>query len=274
MPTQQRCPALSYVPCPVSHVPSRILPSPVGVNWWLLVLAWDNWSTWSINVYMHILGISGKMSHLSHPIPSCPIPSCMGQMVAIGAGLGQMVHMVHQCIHAYIGHLRQDVPLVPSHPIPSHPVWAKWWLLVLGWDKWSTWSINVYMHMLGISGKMSHLSHPILSHPVPSHPLPSHLILYGPNGGYWCWAGTNGPHGPSMYTCIYWASQARCPTCPIPSYPILSHPIPSHPMPSHPVWAKWWLLVLAWDNWSTWSINVYMHIWACLMKACKLVLLP
>ncbi len=64
----------------------------------------------------------------------------------------------------YIWHLRQDVPLVLSHPVPSHPV------------------------------------------------------LYGPIGGCWCWAGTIGPHGPSMYTSICMASQARCPPCPIPSH--------------------------------------------------------
>ncbi len=58
-----------FVPsCPV---PSCTSPPPlVGVNSWLLVLAWDNWSTWSINVYMHIYGISGKVSRLSHPIPT------------------------------------------------------------------------------------------------------------------------------------------------------------------------------------------------------------
>ncbi len=97
------------------------------------------------------------------------VPPPRDQLVAIGAGLGQLVHMVHQCIHAYIWHLRQDVPLVPSHPIPSHPVWAHWWLLLLGWDNWSTWSINVYMHIYGISGKMSHLSRPIPSRPIPSY---------------------------------------------------------------------------------------------------------
>ncbi len=56
---------------------------------------------------------------MSHPILSHPIPSCMGQLMAIGAGLGQLVHMVHQCIQAYIWHLRQNVPLVPSQPILS-----------------------------------------------------------------------------------------------------------------------------------------------------------
>ncbi len=122
----------------------------------------------------------------------------------------QLVHMVHQCIEAYIWHLRQDVPLVPSCP-----VWANWWLLVLVWDNWSTWSINIYKHIYGISGKMFHLSRP---------------VLYGPIGGYWCWSGTIGPHGPSIYTSIYMATQARCSTCPILSHPILSHPVPSHPI--------------------------------------------
>ncbi len=125
------------------------------------------------------------MSHLSCPIPSHPVPFC---------------------------------------PIPSCPVWANWWLLVLGWDNWSTYSINVYKHIWHLREDVPLVpSHPILLHSVPSHP-----ILYGPIGGYWCWAGTIGPHGPSMYTSIYMASQARCPTC-----PVLSHPIPYHPIPSY-----------------------------------------
>ncbi len=112
---------------------------------------------------------------LSHPVHYSP-PN-RGQLVAIGAGLGQLVHMIHQCTQAYIWHLRQGVPLTS---------------------------------------------------PIPSCPVPSHPVLYGPIGGCWCWPGTIGPHGPSMYTSIYMASQARCPTCPIPSCPILSHPIPSY----------------------------------------------
>ncbi len=153
-------------------------------------------------------------------VPSHPIchPTCRGQLVAIGAGLGQLIHMVHQCIQAYIWHLRQGVPLILSHPSLPCPVWANWWLLVLAWDNWSAWSINVYKHIYGISGKVSHLSSPIPSCPV----------LYGPIGGYWCWPETIGPYGPSMYTSIYMASQARCPTCP--AHPSLPHPIPSHPI--------------------------------------------
>ncbi len=135
-------------------------------------------------MYTCIYGISGKVSHLSHPIPSCPIPSrsipsCMGQMVAIGAGLGQLFHMVHQCIQTYIWHLRQGVPLVPSCPVPSHPVpsrpvlsspeWANWWLLVLAWDNWSTWSINICAYIWHLrQGVLLVPSCPILSRPIPS----------------------------------------------------------------------------------------------------------
>ncbi len=147
----------------------------------------------------------------SRPVPSCPVPS---RPVPSRPVPSRPVPS-------------RPVPSrpVPSHPIPSHPVWVKWWLLVLAWDNWSTWSINVYMHIYGISGKVSHLSHTVPSRPVLSRPIPSRPILYGSNGGYWCWPGTIGPHGPSMYTCKYMASQARCPACPIPSRPVPSHPV-------------------------------------------------
>ncbi len=187
MPNQRRCPALSLVPShPIRHPPL-----------WLLVLGWDNWSTWSINVYMHIYGTSGKMSHLSCPIPSCPVPSHTVLSHPVWANWWLLVLgwdnwptwtiNVYMHIYGISGKMSHLSHPVPSHPIPSCPVWANWWLLVLGWDNWPTWTINVYMHIYSISGKMSHLSHPVPSHPVPSHPVPSQV--------------TNKANTPGLRTC-------------------------------------------------------------------------
>ncbi len=53
--------------------------------------------------FFGIYANSAKMSPFvpSH-VPYITPPPYRGQLVAIGAGLGQLVHMVHQCIQAYI----------------------------------------------------------------------------------------------------------------------------------------------------------------------------
>ncbi len=148
MASQARCPT-----CPIPSCPE-------WANWWLLVLAWDNWSTWSINVYKHIYGISGKVSRLS-----CPILSYMGQLVAIGAGVGQLVHMVHQCIQVYIWHLWQGVPLVPSCPVLNGLIGGYWcWPGTIGPHSPSMYT-SIYM--------ASQARYPTC--PVPSCPVPSYL---------------------------------------------------------------------------------------------------
>ncbi len=55
---------------------------------------------------------------MSRFVPSCVpyvTPPCRGQLVAIAAGLGQLFHMVHQCIHIYgisgkMSHLSRPIP--------------------------------------------------------------------------------------------------------------------------------------------------------------------
>ncbi len=344
MPTRRRCPPLSHVPCPVCH-------PPIGANWWLLVLGWDNWSTWSINVYKHIYMASQARCPpcpvpscpiLSHPIlygpiggcwwwagtigphgpsmytsiyiwhlrqdvplvPSCPVLSrlvlsCMGQLVAVAAGLGQLVHMVHQCIQAYIyiygisgkmSPLSRPVPScpVPSRPVPSRPIlygpiggcWC--WAGTIGPHGPSMYT-SMYMASQARCSPCRVPSCPVLSCPILSHPILSHPILYGPIGGYWCWAGTIGPQGPSMYTSIYMASEARCPPCPIPSHPVPSHPAPSCPILYGPIGGYWCWAVTIGPYGPSMYTSIYMasqarcptcHVPSCPILSCPILSCP
>ncbi len=149
-------------------------------------------------------------------------------------------------MYTSIWHLRQDVPLAPSHPVPSHPVLSHPIPSSMGQLVAIGAGLGQLVHIVhqciqaynGISGKISHLSCPILSYPILSCPVWANwwlLVLGWDNWSTW---------SINVYRHISGKMSH------------LSCPVPSHPVPSCPVWANWWLLVLGEDNWSTYSINV------------------
>ncbi len=74
----------------VSHLSCPVSPS-VQANLvrWPLVLAWDNWSLWNINVHKHGNGISGQVSQLSCPVIRQPkqthVVLCTASLVPSGS---------------------------------------------------------------------------------------------------------------------------------------------------------------------------------------------
>ncbi len=114
----------------------------VGSYWWLLVLAWDEWSTQMVHQCTKVYGIWAKMSHhiMSHP----PLWG------AVGACLGWMVCSNGPSMYKSIWYLGQDVLShhVTSCPPPlsqqllkvqtwSQACWKGLWIYISNFEKWN-----------------------------------------------------------------------------------------------------------------------------------------
>ncbi len=133
-----------------------------------------------------------RCSPLSHH------PPLYGLLVAEGASLGQLIHIV--CLYTQVYGISGQVydisgkisPFVPSCPPPCT---GYWWLMVLARDNWSILSACLHKYMACQAKYMaSEARCPPLSHHAP----PVWVIV-----GQWYWPGTIGLYCLPMYTSIW-----------------------------------------------------------------------